>query len=195
MSTARFSLSPALAAIVLAPILALTLAGCSPATDGSDQPGAGGGGNSDETAPPAPGDENKTDDAGDLELDHAGALAAGLNGETAIACVYNYDAEELAGIRQLSPTGWSTPVSDIYVDSGDVYWEIPQEDGRTSHVLFVDEVTYTWKTPDNDSIGARGESPGGADGLAERLERNASDCHVYTGSKSIFEVPSGIDFR
>jgi hypothetical protein len=133
------------------------VAGCS-SGGGTPVEGAAGGSSSttEATSPPAPAEpvapeetQEATPDSSPeaAPLDHGSALEAGLAGTTAIKCVYNFDDEELDGQRMLTTTGWSTPVADIYLDGEAIYWEIPQEDNRISHVLGAGISTYAWKTP------------------------------------------------
>jgi hypothetical protein len=117
-----------------------------------------------------------------VELTPSEALEAGLASQSAIQCVYNFDAEEVANQQAFSTSGWSTPVADIYLDGTSIYWEIPQEDNRISHVLGAGISTYAWKTPGDDE-GAKGDTNTEAQRgkLAALMKTHASDCALYPG--------------
>lgn len=139
--------------------------------------------------PTAPEEESAT------PLDHAAALAAGLSGDTAIQCLYTYDAEELQGLRIAAQGGWVSPTADVYVYGDTIYWEDPQEYDATAHILGLDGDVYTWGTPGTGAgVAARSEAHV-LEELPTRLENNASDCAVYTGPQSIFEVPGDVSFQ
>lgn len=147
---------------------------------------------SDEQEPP---DETAEPDEPATPLDHATVLAAGLSGETAIQCLYTYDAEELQGLRIAAQGGWVSPTADVYVYGDTIYWEDPQEYDATAHILGLDGDVYTWGTPGTGAgVAARSEVHV-LEELPTRLENNASDCSVYTGTQLIFEVPGDISFQ
>lgn len=190
------------AALIFTPLLAIGLAGCGDKTEelsASQQQGA----TSTTAAPPKPtsGPTDENDEAPEASADpaplaHDEVLEAGLAGNAPIACVYNFDEEEMDQQRMFSMTGWSTAVADIYLNGASVYWEITQEDNRTSHVLGTGKTTYAWKTP-GDAAGAKGDTSSGSEQakLAALMETHASDCTLYTGPLSIFEVPDDIEFE
>lgn len=128
-------------------------------------------------------------------LDHPAALAAGFDGTVAIRCTYTYDDDELRQLQTMSLGADIPPEATVYLDRGVVYWDVPQPDGRVSHVLGRDGAVYTWKVP-GDGTGVEGtdESPDSLAVLEDRMTRNASDCVAYDGPSSIFEVPGDITF-
>lgn len=190
-------------AMFVAPLLVVGLTGCSDkegqdtATTALEQEAVS---SKPATAEPAPAPEESEPVTPESSpeaapLDHGSALEAGLSGNIAIKCVYNFDDEEIANQQAFSTSGWSTPVADIYLDGTSVYWEIPQEDNRISHVLGAGISTYAWKTP-GDAAGAKGDTntEDQRGKLAALMKTHASDCALYPGPNSIFEVPDDISF-
>lgn len=175
---------------------ALVLTGCAPG--GGGDVGANGGTSSTQPPPATAAPDSDTDSELDDDapvLGHDDALAAGFDHTAAIKCGYTYGEQELAWQRAVNPTAELVPEATIYLDRGVIYWDMPQPDGRTSHMLALDGYLYTWKVPsDSDAVKNTDATNGGADGLAERLDKNAHDCVVYDGPASIFEPPQGIPF-
>lgn len=129
-------------------------------------------------------------------LDHEAALAAGFNQELAVTCGYTYDEQELAGLKMMSTSGDVPPEATIYVDRGTVYWDIPEPDGKMSHMLASDGYLYTWKVPgDGEGVKSPDATNGGGDELKQRMAKNAHDCKAYDGPASIFQPPNDITFK
>ncbi|WP_146135353.1 hypothetical protein [Antricoccus suffuscus] len=176
-----------------AAILVLGSAGCGGSDNEIGDSGTSSTSSSSGTATPST--DTESDDTAPV-LDHEEALAAGFDHTAAITCGYTYDEQELAGLKALSPTGEVPPEATIYLDRGAIFWEIPEPDGRTSHILALDGYLYTWKVPgDSDGVKSRDTTNGGGDELKERMSQNAHDCVVYGGPSSIFQPPKDITFQ
>ncbi len=182
-----------LAAVVAGLGLVFTLTACG--GDEVDDAGAAAGSGSDSGADgESEADKDAAEDSSP-PLDHDAALAAGFEQELAITCGYTYDEQERAGLQAMSPSAEVPSEATIYLDGGAIYWDIPQPDGRMSHVLARDGFLYTWKVPgDAEGVKSPDTTNGGGDELQRRLTKNAHDCKAYDGPASIVQPPSGITF-
>lgn len=129
-----------------------------------------------------------------LELTHEQALAAGRGQEMAVVCEYTYDEEERAGIKLLARSDVIPDGQTVYLSPGAVFTDIPQTDGRMSHMLSVDGSLYTWKVPGN-GIGVLSPDLTNMEALKQKMGTNAHDCAPYIGPDSIFQPPTDIEFK
>lgn len=188
---------------LMAPLLLVAVASCD---DAEDDGGASAGGSS-SSNPSSAGPESEPastesaeapdSDPSDVpvELDHTSALAAGLSGNSAVVCGYTYSAEELRQIQMISPSDEIDPEATVYLHGPTIFWEIPQPDGRISHVLGLDQMVYAWKIPGTTGVQSEDLTSADDSEFMAQLQNNAHDCQVYGGPMSIFEVPSDITFQ
>lgn len=185
-----------LGAVLAATAMVVTLSACG---GGADSAGDQAGGSSSADQPNTV--ESPSADAPDSDseksildgLNSDEALAIGLDGGAAITCGYTFDDGEISEMKMIA-NGWVTPEATIHLQGASVFWEVPQEDGRMSHILYNDHNTYTWKSPgDSQGIMGAGESDD-LPKLAVKLQKNAHDCTAFSGSMSVFDVPAGMTF-
>lgn len=175
-------------------LLFVGLAGCGAAKDDTTSSSSTGSDSSDDES--KKGSDGDKDSKEDVPLDHSAALSAGFSGKTAIKCTYTYDTEEIEQIKLFSTSGEVMPEATVYLNKKAVFWDIPQPEGGTSHMLVIADDLYTWKIPgDSKGIKNKDESEDSRAELETKMKKNASDCEAYMGPESIFEIPDDIQFE
>lgn len=185
-----------LAAMIVALGLMFTVTACGEdEADKSSASAEGGSSTSADTEPAAePESDPESDPAPTIALDHDGALNAGLAHTAAITCEYTYDEQERASLELLSQGAEISEGMTVYLSGDVIYTDIPNPDGRMSHMLTLDGFLYTWKVPSEAKGIKSPDLTEGGDALKQRLVTHTHDCTVYDGPDSIFAPPTDITF-
>lgn len=191
-------------AVLVAATMAVALGGCAGGEDLAGDLVEGSASTGQDPAPEPdtvdpPGDDTPDSDPEESSLaglDHDAVLAIGLAGDATITCGYTFDPVELEEMSMLSTSGWVTPEATIHLHGTSAHWEIPQEEGRPSHVLLYEDTNYFWKVPgDGAGVLADAAEEDSFSVLAGRVQANGHDCVAFTGPPSMFEVPADIEFE